>query len=102
MMLHLLSEPAASHGANIRKRATPTLTEPLHLVTRLGQTERAGSASKGKHMAQTTTIRELAHRVADGVEISLLWNEIDGSLRVVVVDARRRLDLARRGCLGAP
>jgi hypothetical protein len=39
-------------------------------------------------MAQTTTIRELAHRVADGVEISLLWNELDGSLRVVVVDAR--------------
>jgi hypothetical protein len=39
-------------------------------------------------MAQTTTIRELAHRIADSVEISLLWNEIDGSLRVVVVDPR--------------
>jgi hypothetical protein len=39
-------------------------------------------------MVQTTTIRELAHRVADGVEISLLWNELENSLRVVVVDAR--------------
>jgi hypothetical protein len=39
-------------------------------------------------MAGTMTTRELAHRVADGVEISLLWNELDGSLRVVVIDAR--------------
>jgi hypothetical protein len=39
-------------------------------------------------MALMTPIRELAHRVADSVEISLLWNEDDGSLRVVVVDPR--------------
>ena len=36
----------------------------------------------------TTNLRELAHRVADGVEISLLWDEGDGSLRVIVVDPR--------------
>jgi hypothetical protein len=36
----------------------------------------------------SANLRELAHRVADGVEISLLWDEIDGSLRVIVVDPR--------------
>ena len=35
-----------------------------------------------------TTTRELAHRIADGVEISLLWNSGDDSLRVLVVDGR--------------
>jgi hypothetical protein len=39
-------------------------------------------------MATVTNIKELAHRVADGVEVSLLWNAGDDSLRVVVVDAR--------------
>jgi hypothetical protein len=39
-------------------------------------------------MATVTNIRELAHRTADGVEVSLLWNAGDDSLRVVVVDAR--------------
>ena len=39
-------------------------------------------------MTQMATVRELAHRAADGVEISLLWNELDGSLRVVVIDVR--------------
>ena len=39
-------------------------------------------------MTRMTNVRELAHRVADGVEISLLWNELDGSLRVVVIDVR--------------
>ena len=38
-------------------------------------------------MADTTT-RELAHRVADGVEVSLLWNAGDDTLRVLVVDGR--------------
>jgi hypothetical protein len=39
-------------------------------------------------MATVTSIRELAHRTTDGVEVSLLWNAGDDSLRVVVVDAR--------------
>jgi hypothetical protein len=39
-------------------------------------------------MVSATNSRELAHRVTDGVEISLLWDEADGSLRVVVVDPR--------------
>ena len=37
-------------------------------------------------MVRTTTIRELAHRVTNGVEVTLLWNEVDGTLRVVVID----------------
>jgi hypothetical protein len=39
-------------------------------------------------MATVRHIRELAHRMTDGVEVSLLWNQGDDSLRVVVVDAR--------------
>lgn len=39
-------------------------------------------------MATMTNLRELAHRVTDGVDISLLWNELDGTLRVIVVDGR--------------
>jgi len=39
-------------------------------------------------MALTTSTRELAYRVADGIEISLLWNSGENSLRVVVVDPR--------------
>ena len=35
-----------------------------------------------------STITELHHRSADGIEVSLLWNELENSLRVVVVDAR--------------
>ena len=32
--------------------------------------------------------RELAHRVGDGFEVTLLWAEADGSLTVVVNDWR--------------
>jgi hypothetical protein len=32
--------------------------------------------------------RELAHRVGDGFEVTLLWTEDDGSLSVVVNDWR--------------
>ena len=33
-------------------------------------------------------MRELAHRAGDGFEVSLLWGEEDGSLKVVVQDWR--------------
>ena len=35
-------------------------------------------------LAQPT--RELAHRVSDGVEVTLLWSERDGRLAVTVFD----------------
>jgi hypothetical protein len=38
-------------------------------------------------MAATANHRELAHRAANGVEVSLLWNEEDGTLRVIVIDS---------------
>jgi hypothetical protein len=38
-------------------------------------------------MAAATNLRELAHRATNGVEVSLLWNDADGTLRVIVVDA---------------
>ncbi len=33
-------------------------------------------------------MRELAHRVGDGFEVTLLWAEEDGALKVVVKDWR--------------
>ena len=33
-------------------------------------------------------MRELDHRVGDGFEVTLLWSEEDGSLKVVVNDWR--------------
>jgi hypothetical protein len=33
-------------------------------------------------------MKELAHRVGDGFEVSLLWSEGDGALKVVVQDWR--------------
>ena len=33
-------------------------------------------------------MRELDHRVGDGFEVTLLWSENDGSLKVVVNDWR--------------
>jgi hypothetical protein len=43
-------------------------------------------------------MRELAHRVGDGFEVSLLWGEGDGSLKVVVRDWRadERFELEAR------
>ena len=34
------------------------------------------------------TVRELAHRQADGIDVSLLWNSIDNTLSVSVADSR--------------
>ena len=39
-------------------------------------------------MQTATTLRELAHRESDGVEVSLVWSPRDGHLTVVVDDAR--------------
>jgi hypothetical protein len=33
-------------------------------------------------------MRELDHRIGDGFEVTLLWSEVDGSLKVVVNDWR--------------
>ncbi len=42
--------------------------------------------------------RELAHRLGDGFEVTLLWNGEDGSLKVVVNDWRtdERFEVAAR------
>jgi hypothetical protein len=39
-------------------------------------------------MQQTTTVKELAHRAGDGVEVALLWSPSDGRLTVLVDDAK--------------
>jgi hypothetical protein len=39
-------------------------------------------------MSNLPEMRELASRAGDGVEIRLLWGEVDGTLRVVVDDWR--------------
>ena len=39
-------------------------------------------------MQRMTTLKELAHRAGDGVEVSLYWSPSDGSLTVVVEDAK--------------
>jgi hemolysin activation/secretion protein len=43
-------------------------------------------------------MRELAHRVGDGFEVSLLWGEEDGALKVVVQNWRtdERFEVAAR------
>ena len=33
-------------------------------------------------------MRELDHRIGDGFEVTLLWSDVDGSLKVVVNDWR--------------
>ena len=35
-----------------------------------------------------TTERELAHRINDGIHVTLLWNEDTGALTVTVLDAK--------------
>jgi hypothetical protein len=49
-------------------------------------------------MYSMTTLRELAYRAGDGVEVSLFWSPADGSLKVVVDDHRveERLELDAR------
>ncbi len=49
-------------------------------------------------MKPTTTVKELAHRAGDDVEVSLLWSPSDGHLTVVVDDARaeERFELEAR------
>ena len=34
------------------------------------------------------TTEELAHRTCDGFDVFLLWDRVEGTLRVVVVDSR--------------
>ena len=41
-------------------------------------------------MEQTAGLRELAYRVSDGVEVSLVWNQPEDRLLVMVVDVRTR------------
>jgi hypothetical protein len=47
---------------------------------------------------KATTTRELAHRSGDGVEVSLFWSPADGSLTVIVDDAKaeERFELEAR------
>ena len=39
-------------------------------------------------MSTTDTRRELAHRVADGIEVQLLWSAADDSVSISVCDHR--------------
>jgi hypothetical protein len=39
-------------------------------------------------MQTLPTVRELAYRQADGIEVSLLWNSTDDALSVTVADSR--------------
>ncbi len=39
-------------------------------------------------MQSMATLKELAHRAGDGVEVSLYWSSATGSLTVVVDDTR--------------
>jgi len=49
-------------------------------------------------MHRATTLKELAYRAGDGVEVSLFWSPADDSLRVFVDDHRveERLELEAR------
>jgi hypothetical protein len=37
-------------------------------------------------MQGTKDVRELAHRVSNGIDISLLWDAVEDSLMVIVTD----------------
>ena len=39
-------------------------------------------------MTNTTTLRELAHRAHDGLEVTLLWDEDSNEVSIDVVDER--------------
>jgi len=48
----------------------------------------ASSARKETEMSEHTARRELAHRVADGIEVQLLWSAADDRVSVAVCDHR--------------
>jgi hypothetical protein len=69
-------EPHArrSQGVAARTQPSPCRTAPLRAV-------------ESSTVASTpTTYRELAHRTADGLAVTLEWNPATDALRVVVVD----------------
>lgn len=63
---------------------TPNVTEmPLHLepTTHDPFLDEAG-------MAARPAMRELDHRRSDGIDVHLLWNEVDNRVTVAVFDAK--------------
>jgi hypothetical protein len=46
------------------------------------------SHEEGHEMSNHTTRRELAHRVADGIEVQLMWSAADDTVSVAVCDHR--------------
>jgi YD repeat-containing protein len=40
------------------------------------------------HIYALTSVRELAHRQADGIDVRLLWNGDSNTLSVVVLDSK--------------
>jgi len=56
-------------------------------------------------VSAVTTLRELAHREQDGLEVSLLWDERSNDVSIEVVDhrdgSRFRVPVAGRAALDA-
>jgi hypothetical protein len=48
----------------------------------------AKEATVGAQRISRTRFRELAYRASDGLEVALLWNELDDRLEVTVSDSR--------------
>jgi hypothetical protein len=57
------------------------------LQTPVGTVSRDHANCDGEDMTQTT-LTELHHRSADGIEVSLLWSRITNALTVAVEDSR--------------
>lgn len=68
--------------------ASPTATRPDE-----NKTAPMSTTAKEQQMTTMTDIftpvRELAHRDADGIEVTLLWDAYENRAFVVVVDSRR-------------
>jgi len=57
----------------------------MRLFTRRPQVQKHSPAPAGDHRRE---LRELAHRIADGIEVALMWCAADDSVSVSVRDHR--------------
>jgi YD repeat-containing protein len=70
------------------RRLLPPFPLPLRDESLGAMTSAPGKDSAMTLIHALPTIRELAHRQADGIEVRLLWDSADNALSVVVADSR--------------
>jgi YD repeat-containing protein len=70
------------------RRLLPLFPVTLRAENLAGMTSAPGKDSAMTRIYTLATVRELAYRHADGIEVRLLWNSADNALSVAVADSR--------------